>query len=228
MRHWWWLNRCCCLVVVRWDELGFCECLRVPFLTTTAHSFLPINCDQNRKQERAGYVKLDDMLLAWVLAWSWQEAHMHGFREMTFAYLLIVGGLFELEMSGTAVVLPLISLLFCCGKFPGKDCTEGSWLFYHNVVIEIGGILWPKQTDFRVASQHLDNLAHAGEKQHTLVTLHPSVLAVPLNISQLQSLELTCSMAGDSWLARMRLWCWPLGMLIEWTVCKSQDARPLH
>ena len=52
---------------------------------------------------------------------------MHGFREMTFAYLLIVGGLFKLEMAGTEVVLPLISLLFCCGKFPGKDCIMRNW-----------------------------------------------------------------------------------------------------
>ena len=52
---------------------------------------------------------------------QWQEARAFSGND---AYVRILGGsLFALEMAGTVVVLQLISLFFCCGKFPGTGRT---------------------------------------------------------------------------------------------------------
>ena len=77
-------------------------------------------------------------------------------------------------MAGTAVVLQLISLFFCCGKFLVKSDSDCERL-----------------TETRSRDQwcdHIVNLlasfeqfvAHSRGPYHALVTLQPSVLAVPL------------------------------------------------
>ena len=70
-------------------------------------------------------------------------------------------------------------------------------------------------------------VAHARGKQHTHInyTLILCLSCTSEHLS-LQSLELSCSMAGNTWLARM--WRWPLGTLLKWTVGNSQDPRPLQ
>ena len=70
----------------------------------------------------------------------------HGRKRMSLAgndVRFLGVSLFALEMSGTAFVLQLISLFFCCGKFTGKDCMmdKPERLTATYIDQEIGGVL---------------------------------------------------------------------------------------
>ena len=79
------------------------------------------------------------------------------FPEMTFAYF--GGALFALEMAGTVVVLQLISLFFCCGKFPGEDCIIGKPDRITATYIDQKSVVFCDQSKL-IVGQYRDNLAH--------------------------------------------------------------------
>ena len=132
--------------------------------------------------------------------------------EMTFGFTFTDRVLFEMAW---AVVLQLIPLFFCCGKFLWISLTAKLNVFsrgYIAIDLEIASCVFRWSgcsevscTDLHVRSTETPHITHCNP-----VSL--PILFLP--IFSLQCTELTSSMATLNCLPHNRTWRWPSGLVI--------------